>query len=722
MAKLTLGDVTNFQNEGSAASIINDNSVAIEEAMEKTLSRDGTTPNQMTSSLDMNGNKIMNLPDAITPQEPLTLSQYVATSGGIAGSVRFDTAQTLTSPQQAQARTNIGAASGGPAVSSVFGRTGDVVATTGDYAVANVTGAAPTASPAFTGVPTAPTASFGTNTTQLATCAFAIANAGVGAVSSVFGRTGAVTATTGDYSAGQVTNTPAGGISATTVQTALNELDTEKANLASPTFTGTPASTTPSAADSTTKIATTAFVQGELTTGLALKSNLASPTFTGTPAAPTAAPGTNTTQLATTAFVTAAGAAGVTDHSVTAVKLATSSLGYGLVNGTLVASVGSSALTIAVKTLAGTDPSASDPVYFVFRNATAATGNFVVRTVTAALSTTVANGSTLGSTNGIPFRIWITALDDGGTVRLGVMNARASGGLVALPEYSLNREVRPLVSPGNTSGAGVIYSTHSTATVTTPIASPGQVNWTSHGLLVDTPVIFTVSGGSLPPAVTAVQVYYVKTVTNANSFTIAATPGGTAINFTSAGTGTETGWAGVLSAPLRIIGFATYETGLATAGVWSAVPTSMQLFGPGVPKIGDVIQSTIVTGGTQQQVGSVTGTYFSIPALTNTITLTSAANYVAYNWCTPAQITAAGDGGILSLQRGGTAIGLTAPVYSGAAGLMTQVGYSNLEFPAGIGPHSYTIGVQLIASGGGLIEAPSNFSTSALIQCAEIMS
>jgi hypothetical protein len=36
---------------------------------------------------------------------------------------------------------------------------------------------------------------------------------------------------------------------------------------------------------------------------LALKANLASPTFTGTPAAPTAANNTNTTQLATTAFV-----------------------------------------------------------------------------------------------------------------------------------------------------------------------------------------------------------------------------------------------------------------------------------------------------------------------------------------------------------------------------------------------------------------------------------
>lgn len=39
---------------------------------------------------------------------------------------------------------------------------------------------------------------------------------------------------------------------------------------------------------------------------LDLKANIASPTLTGTPAAPTATPGTNTTQLATTAFVTAA--------------------------------------------------------------------------------------------------------------------------------------------------------------------------------------------------------------------------------------------------------------------------------------------------------------------------------------------------------------------------------------------------------------------------------
>jgi len=50
-------------------------------------------------------------------------------------------------------------------------------------------------------------------------------------VSSVFGRGGAVVAVGGDYTGTQVTNTPAGNIAAVTVQAALNELDTEKGGL-----------------------------------------------------------------------------------------------------------------------------------------------------------------------------------------------------------------------------------------------------------------------------------------------------------------------------------------------------------------------------------------------------------------------------------------------------------------------------------------------------------
>lgn len=49
------------------------------------------------------------------------------------------------------ASNGLGGGGGGGAVSSVFTRTGAVVATTGDYTVAEVTGAAPLASPTFTG-------------------------------------------------------------------------------------------------------------------------------------------------------------------------------------------------------------------------------------------------------------------------------------------------------------------------------------------------------------------------------------------------------------------------------------------------------------------------------------------------------------------------------------------------------------------------------------------
>ncbi len=58
------------------------------------------------------------------------------------------------------------------AVTSVFGRTGVVVAGSGDYAVGQVTGAAPLASPTFTGTPSGPTASQGDSSTKLATTAF----------------------------------------------------------------------------------------------------------------------------------------------------------------------------------------------------------------------------------------------------------------------------------------------------------------------------------------------------------------------------------------------------------------------------------------------------------------------------------------------------------------------------------------------------------------------
>jgi hypothetical protein len=94
-------------------------------------------------------------------------------------------------------------------VTTVAGRTGDVV-----LAVADVTGAAPLASPALTGTPTAPTQAANDNSTNIATTAFVKSAISGASVTSFNTRTGAITLQASDI-------TSAGG-----------------ALTASPTFTG----------------------------------------------------------------------------------------------------------------------------------------------------------------------------------------------------------------------------------------------------------------------------------------------------------------------------------------------------------------------------------------------------------------------------------------------------------------------------------------------------
>lgn len=112
---------------------------------------------------------------------------------------------------------------------------------------------AKTASPALTGTPTAPTAAVDTNTTQLATTAFVIAQAS--STTPVMNGTAAVGTSTRFARADHV-----------------HASDTSRAPLASPTFTGTPAAPTAAVDTSTTQLATTAFVLGQAssTAGAAL--------------------------------------------------------------------------------------------------------------------------------------------------------------------------------------------------------------------------------------------------------------------------------------------------------------------------------------------------------------------------------------------------------------------------------------------------------------------
>lgn len=93
-------------------------------------------------------------------------------------------------------------------------------------------------------------------------------------------------------------------------------------------------------------------------------------------------------------------------------------------------SVGSSALTIALKTQAGTDPSAIDVAYVGTRNATITTGNFNKRSITAALSLTVPSGATLGMSSGVSGHLYLYALDNAGAIELGIINGLLDEGSV----------------------------------------------------------------------------------------------------------------------------------------------------------------------------------------------------------------------------------------------------------------------------------------------------
>ncbi|TGU44633.1 hypothetical protein EN788_22210 [Mesorhizobium sp. M2D.F.Ca.ET.145.01.1.1] len=77
------------------------------------------------------------------------------------------------------------------------------------------------------------------------------------------------------------------------------------------------------------------------------------------------------------------------------------------------------------------------------------------------------------------------------------------------------------------------------ATVTITIASPGVVTWTGHGLAANAAVVLTTTG-ALPTGLTASTTYYVKTVIDANTFTLSATAGGSVINTTGTQSGVHT--------------------------------------------------------------------------------------------------------------------------------------------------------------------------------------
>ena len=75
MTKVPLTDIGSItQAPVSAVNVINNNNAAIEDGFDNTISRDGTGTNQMGANLDMNNNRVLNLPAPVATSEPLRLA------------------------------------------------------------------------------------------------------------------------------------------------------------------------------------------------------------------------------------------------------------------------------------------------------------------------------------------------------------------------------------------------------------------------------------------------------------------------------------------------------------------------------------------------------------------------------------------------------------------------------------------------------------------------
>ena len=159
-----------------------------------------------------------------------------------------------------------------------------------------------------------------------------------------------------------------------------------------------------------------------------------------------------------------------------------------------------------------------NPCSLDFRSSTASSGATTTRNVTAAISMTVSNGSTLGAVSGILAKLAVLAIDNAGTVELAVVNANAYGLL----------DERSLISTTAEGGTGtadsgtVIYST--TARTSVPFRIVGYVESTqaTAGAYATAPSNIAGMGGAIVPQPTPVI----------TSGTAVASTSGTSIDFT----------------------------------------------------------------------------------------------------------------------------------------------------------------------------------------------
>lgn len=245
MAKLTLQDLTSLENQQSAVASINSNNSAIETALENTLSRDGTSPNSMGASLDMNNNRILNLPEPVADQEPFRKGDFDDFLDDTTAALEASVQEILDDTEAARDAAAASASAASSSASAASTSEGNAATSESNAAAseANVEALYDSFDDRYLGSKASDPVLdndgnalvtgalyFNTSSGEMRVydgASWLVAyNPALGSVDSVFGRTGAVVAATSDYDASQVDNDST--VVGTSVKDALNTLLADK--------------------------------------------------------------------------------------------------------------------------------------------------------------------------------------------------------------------------------------------------------------------------------------------------------------------------------------------------------------------------------------------------------------------------------------------------------------------------------------------------------------
>lgn len=294
----------------------------------------------------------------------------------------------------------------------------------------------------------------------------------------------------------------------------------------------------------------------------------------------------------------------------------------GLINGAIVWSVSSNALTAAIKTKAGNDPAPNDPVLAVFRSATVTSGSFEVLRICAAHSLTAPDTATLGTVSNFGFVIRCVGVKDGSTFRLGFYNACAVNEIVPFDEG------------------------------------------------------YRISSSAIGVGSTSALTFYTGTGVTAKAF--------------------------------REMSIATWHTGLATAGTWSAGPDQVEPVGPGTLHACHLVQRR--RAGTTTKTDNATTSYVAT-ALSETFTARSGANLITIRAGGNVIIADAANTATLALQSDATILAEKVLQTSG-----TGTFDWSIDYLARVGSSAVVFAIYIKSGNGGqTVSFPSSGSTATMV-------